>query len=373
MSEKTEQPTPKKLREARERGEVAKSKDFTQTALIIAFFGYIVSNGQNITEQIGRIILMPLPYLNDDFGHAVSVLVEEIFKEGISLLLPFLMIAIFVGIFAEMIQTGPLISFQALMPSAKKLDIISNAKNMFSKKNFVEFLKSIIKIAVLTAVTYYLIVSSLPVLMYVPSYDIINYGAIVGSLLKVMIIYTGLAYTVLSLADFAWQRMEYNKQLMMSKDEVKQEYKGMEGDPHIKSQRKALHQEMMQNDSVQQAREASVLVTNPTHLAIALRYDEDQTPLPLITAKGEGALAQMMIDAAIEAGVPVMQNIPLAHALFDEASVNQYIPSDLIEPVAAVLRLLEDLKASGQGLTSPYPMDLSRPQLRIKKPQYEPD
>ncbi len=362
MSEKTEQPTPKKLREARERGEVAKSKDFTQTALILAFFGYILANGKSITEQIGRLILMPMDYLNVEFEQAISFLMEEMLREGVALLLPFLLIGLGVGILAEMVQTGVLISFKAVMPSAKKLDVVSNAKNMFAKKNLLEFFKSLIKIAVLSWVVYYLIKASLPTLMYVPAYDISNFGQIVGQLLKVMIIYTGLAYTVLSLADLAWQRFQYTKQLMMSKDEVKQEYKGMEGDPHIKSQRKHLHQEMMQNDSVQQAREASVLVTNPTHLAIAIKYDEDETPLPLVLAKGEGTLAQMMIDAAMEAGVPVMQNIPLAHALFDEAAVNQYIPSDLIEPVAAVLKLVQDLKASGlsQGGV-PYPMDLSRP------------
>jgi type III secretion protein U len=129
----------------------------------------------------------------------------------------------------------------------------------------------------------------------------------------------------------------------MSKDEVKQEYKTMEGDPHIKGQRKQLHQEMMQNDAVSSARNATVLVTNPTHLAIALRYEEEKTPLPMILAKGEGALAEKMIEAAREAGVPVMQNIPLAHALFEQGRADQYIPSDLIEPVAAVLRVVREL------------------------------
>jgi type III secretion protein U len=361
MSEKTEQPTAKKLREARERGEVAKSRDFTQTALIVAFFAYTVANGKNITEQIGRLIVMPMDYIHEDFSQAIGIVLGQMVREGVNLLLPFLMIGLGVGIFAEVIQTGFMLSFKAAMPSAKKLDIISNAANMFSKKNLVEFLKSSLKITVLSVVVYQLIKNSLSALMYVPAYDISNFGQIVGQLLKTMIVYTGLAYTVLSLADLAWQRFQYTKQLMMSKDEVKQEYKGMEGDPHIKSQRKALHQELMQNDSVQSAREASVLVTNPTHYAIAIRYDEDDTPLPLVTGKGEGALAQAMIDAAIEAGVPVMQNIPLAHALFDEASVNQYIPGDLVEPVAAVLRLVQDLRATGLSPQSPYPMDLNRP------------
>jgi type III secretion protein U len=368
MSEKTEQPTAKKLREARERGEVAKSKDFTQTALIVAIFGYVVANGQSLVEQIGQLMLMPMSYYELDFAEVTGVLIEDILLAGVNILMPFLMIVIGVAIFAEVVQTGFLISFKAVMPSAKKLDVISNAKNMVSKKNLVEFLKSLFKIAVLTWVIYYLIKGSMPTLMYVPAYDISNFGQIFAQLLKVMIVYTGMAYTVMSLADLAWQRFQYTKQLMMSKDEVKQEYKGMEGDPHIKSQRKHLHQEMMENGSVQQAREASVLVTNPTHLAIALKYQEDETPLPLVTAKGEGTLAQMMIDAAVEAGVPVMQNIPLAHALFDEAAVNQYIPSDLIEPVAAVLKLVQDLKNSGldQG-GLPYPMDLGPPNARTPR------
>ena len=104
-----------------------------------------------------------------------------------------------------------------------------------------------------------------------------------------------------------------------------------------------MHQEMLANDAVENSRTASVLVTNPTHLAIALRYEEGETPLPIVTGKGEGALAQRMIDAAREAGVPVMQNIPLAHSLFDDAPLDQYIPSDLVEPVAAVLRLVREL------------------------------
>jgi type III secretion protein U len=361
MSEKTEQPTPKKLREAREKGEVAKSKDFTQTALIVAFFAYSLANGQNITEQIGQMMVLPMDFIHTDFDQAVSILIPKILRDGVTLLLPFLMIGLGIGIFAEVVQSGFMLSFKAAMPSAKKLNIVSNATNMFAKKNFIEFLKSAVKITVLSVVVYKLIAGSLAALMYVPAYDIANFGNIVGELLKTMIIYTGLAYTVLSLADLAWQRFQYTKQLMMSKDEVKQEYKGMEGDPQIKSQRKSLHQELLQNDSVQSAREASVLVTNPTHYAIAIRFDEDETPLPLVTGKGEGALAQAMINAAIEAGVPVMQNIPLAHALFDEASVNQYIPGDMVEPVAAVLKLVQELQAAGVATHTPYPMDLNRP------------
>ena len=343
MSEKTEQPTAKKLRDAREKGEVAKSRDFTQTVLIVALFSYVVASGPQLVNQMRQLMLMPFSYLQQDFASALNNLLDEMFKEAVSVMLPFLMIVLVLGIFVEAMQTGMLISFKSLMPSAKKLNVAANAKNMFSKKNLIEFFKSIFKIAVISWVLYALIRSHLPTLMLLPYKDIGVLGAVFAEIFKTLVIHTGLAYLVVSLADLLWQRHQYTKGLMMSKDEVKQEYKGMEGDPHIKSQRKHLHMELMQSDAVAKASQATVLVTNPTHYAIALNYQEGDTPLPLVMAKGEGALAQRMIDAARAAGVPVMRNIPLAHALFDTAEVNQYIPSDLIEPVAALLRLITDL------------------------------
>jgi type III secretion protein U len=343
MSEKTEQPTAKKLRDAREKGQVAKSKDFTQTALIVALFAYIISAGKLLMESFSRILVAPFSFIDTDFHHAVAAVMEVMIVETAFLLLPFIGIVLIVGIFSETIQTGLLFAFEAIKPSAKKLNVLENAKNMVSKKSLVELLKSLIKIGVLSWVTYVLTRDALPLLMHIPYRGFGEIGSLLGELLKNLIIQTGLAYTVIALADFVWQRMQHNKQLMMSKDEIKQEYKGMEGDPHIKGQRKHLHQELMASDSVQGARTASVLVTNPTHLAIAIRYDEDTTPLPIVVGKGEGALAERMIEAAREAGVPIVQNIPLAHALFDTSSLDQYIPSDLIEPVAAVLRLVMDL------------------------------
>jgi type III secretion protein U len=349
VSEKTEQPSEKKIRDARKRGEVAKSKDFTQTALVVALFGYFIAAGRAIVEDLSALMLLPMNYIGVEFHSAVALVAEEFLLQCARLLAPILLIVIAVGLFCEAIQTGLNISFEALKPSGKKLNPVSNAKNIFSQKSLVEFVKSAAKIAVIGAVLYNLVLDSLPLLMGLIHRDVSDLGPIMAEVLKTMIIYTGLAYGVIALADLAWQRHSYTKGLMMSKDEVKQEYKGMEGDPLIKSQRKQLHMEMMQNDAVTSARSASVVITNPTHLAIALRYDEDTTPLPILLAKGEGALATQMIEAAREAGVPVMQDVPLARALFEQGQADQYIPSDLIEPVAAVLRLLRGLDSNASG------------------------
>ncbi|WP_159910939.1 type III secretion system export apparatus subunit SctU [Pantoea sp. 18069] len=343
MSEKTEQPTSKRLRDSRKKGDVAYSKDFTQTLLILSIFGYLLSNSAHIVETLGEMILLPGTLLRLNFQDAANTLVIELLTSAAWVVLPFLGIVLGVGIFADAMQVGIIFAFEKLKPSGKKLNILSNAKNIFSKKNLVEFLKSALKITILSGLLATLIRDAIPILSSIPQAGLPGLGQVMATLLKTMLVHIGLAYSVIALADFVWQRMQYRKGLMMSKDEVKQEYKQMEGDPHIKHQRKQMHQEMQQKSAVQSAREATVLVTNPTHLAVALRYDENETPLPLILAKGEGALAQAMMDAAREAGVPVMQNIPLARALTAQGEAGQYIPSELVEPVAEVLRLLQQL------------------------------
>lgn len=343
MSEKTEQPTSKRLRDSRQKGDVAYSKDFTQTVLILAIFGYLLASAGHIVETLGQMILLPGTLLQLGFSEAANTLVQELLEEAAWVMLPFIGIVLGAGIFADALQVGVLFAFEKLKPSAKKLNVLSNLKNIFSKKNLVEFLKSAIKIAFLSALLTLLIRDALPIMTSIPQAGLAGLGQVVAELMKSMLVHIGLAYGAIALADFAWQRYQYRKGLMMSKDEVKQEYKEMEGDPHIKHQRKHLHQEMLQHGAVESARKATVVVTNPTHLAVALRYDAEETPLPVVLAMGEGALAERMMQAAREAGVPIMQNIPLARALTEQAQPGQYIPSELVEPVAELLRLLQQM------------------------------
>jgi type III secretion protein U len=343
-SEKTEQPTHKKLSKAREDGQVAKSKDFTQTVLILALFGYILGDAPSLIRRLGEMMVFPASVLGLGFEDAANVVVTQLFMDAIWILLPFLLIVVMLGIFVEAVQTGLLISFKAAMPSGKKLNVAANLKNIFSKKNFVEFLKSCAKIAVLSAVIWYVLSEELGALLTLPRAGLLGVGVAVGMLLKSMIIKISIAYAVIALFDFAWQRKNHIQQLMMSKDEVKREYKEAEGDPQIKHARRHLHMEMLEEGAVERTRNASVVVTNPTHLAIAIVYKEGETPLPVVVAKGEDALATRMIVAARQAGVPVLQNIPLARGLWQDAQVDNYVPRDQIEAVAAVLRMVRDMK-----------------------------
>lgn len=345
-SEKTEQPTSKKLRDAREQGQVAKSKDFTQTLLILALFGYLILDGQRLFQEFGKLVLLPTSTEGLDFRAATEALAAALLRGSVELLAPFLLIVLVVGIFGEAIQVGVLFALKAIMPSGKKLDIAENAKNMFAAKSWVELLKSTLKIGIVGAVVWLLLEREIPGLLTLPRAGVVGVGVGLAMLLAVMFKQVGLAYLVISGFDFIYQRIQHRKGLMMSRDEVHREYKEMEGDPHIKHKRRHLHQEMLAEGAVHAARSATVVVTNPTHIAIALRYDDPTTtPLPIVLGKGEGALAQRMKKAALDAGVPVMENVPLARALMAQAEVEQFIPPELVEPVAEVLRAVRDLKA----------------------------
>lgn len=348
MSEKTEQPTPQKIRKAREDGQVAHSKDTTQTVLVVALFGYMLGNAEALVRRLAGMILMPAGVLGMEFTQAVNALATQLLREAVWMLAPFLGIVIGLGLIAEMAQTGMNMSFKAMMPSGKKLDVVSNVKNMFSAKTLFEFLKSNIKIALLSVVVYVVLRNALPTLITLPGGGLTAVGVATGVLLKHMILYVSLGYVVLAAVDFLWQRKQYTKQLMMSKDEVIKEYKEAEGAPEIKHKRKELHRELLEDGEVGSAAQASVVVTNPTHYAVAIAYRAELTPLPIVLAMGENAKAHRIVAVARAAGVPVMQNIPLARALVATAQLNQYIPSELIEPVAEVLRLVREMQEDNQ-------------------------
>ncbi|MDR0428762.1 MAG: EscU/YscU/HrcU family type III secretion system export apparatus switch protein, partial [Puniceicoccales bacterium] len=167
---------------------------------------------------------------------------------------------------------------------------------------------------------------------------------------------------VVAIIDIFYQRKSFTKKMMMSKSEIKREYKEMEGSPEIKSRRRQIHHEMMQEGPSQRTKRSSALITNPTHLAVAIFYQEDIAPLPIVLAKGEGKLAMEMMEVARVEGIPIMRNVPLAHALMDATEIMEYIPSQLLEPVAEVLRWVQELKQSGESYIE---IDMGRDDLGV--------
>ena len=349
-SEKTEQPTEHRLRKAREEGQVAKSKDFTQTMLMGAILGYMIGNSDHIIRIFSEMMIFPSQLYGMDFRDAARIVINETLISGIKLLIPFIAIPIFIGIFAEMIQIGPLLAFKALIPKGDKLNPVSNLKQMFSMKNIIEFLKSIVKVVFLSTVIYFVIKNSLQPLLLIGQSGISAAGVAFSEMLKDLTVHAFIGFSILSFADIIWQRRQHTKQLMMSMDEIKQEYKQLEGDPHMKGHRKSVAKDIAMGEAVVKTRKSSVVVTNPTHLAIALYYQKDVTPLPIVMAKGENVMAFQIVEVAKQFGIPVLQNISLARDLMGTAKVDNYIPTSLIEPIAELLVLLKKMKNSvGEG------------------------
>jgi type III secretion protein U len=344
MAEKTEHPTPQRLRKAREDGQVPKSKDFTQIVVMGTLFGYTVAMGGQIFSAFADMIRLPAQLYGTPFPQATALVLGTLLRGGIDILMPYLALVIVVGIFVEAVQTGMLVSFKALMPKGEKLNPVANLKQMFSKKSLVEFIKSCLKVIFLTILVYLVVRKSLEPLVQVPLAGLGAAGLALTDMMKTLVIYVCIGFGVIAIFDLAWQRYSHIKELMMSIEEIKQEYKQMEGDPHMKGHRKQLAKEIAMGEMVQKTRKASVVVTNPTHIAVALYYAEGETPLPVVLSKGEGAIAEAIKRVAQEEGIPILQDIPLARALNSTAELDQYIPSELLEPVAKVFIALEALK-----------------------------
>jgi type III secretion protein U len=343
MSEKTEKPTDHKLREARKEGQVAKSKDFTQALLMGALFGWTLMMGGDIFRKLAEMMALPGQLHGMDFKDAASLAMTSLIRLGLELLLPYVLIVIAIGFFAEGLQTGLLISFKTLIPKGERLDPVNNLKQMFTMKNFMEFVKSCLKVVFLMFLVFFVVRDSLDTMTKIPLAGVGAAGLALGEMMRVLTINVFICFAVIAVFDLAWQRYTFIKGLMMSIEEVKQEYKQMEGDPHMKNHRKEVAREIVLGDMVERTRDASVVVTNPTHIAVSLYYEEGKTPLPIVLSKGEGYVAEAIKRVAQEEDIPVLQNIPLARALMRQARLGQYVPSELIEPVAELLLALRKL------------------------------
>lgn len=336
--EKTEQPTPKRLRDSRKKGQVAKSQDVTTAVLMAATFATAGIAWPWILRETKELILLPSAFYHLPFREAFQQVGYAVLLKALLISMPVVAAGFLAGACASFFQVGPLLSFEPLKPELKKLNPIEKAKQIISLKNGIEFLKSVLKVVVIGVIVTLVLRSTIDPLTRLPYGGKAAILSAIGPLMKTLAVNVVLAYGAIAGFDYFFQKYQYIKQLKMSKDEVKREYKESEGDPQIKGKRRQLHQEMIAGDTMQRTRKASVVVTNPTHLAVAIYYDENDNQLPVVLAKGEDFIAQRMKDIARAEGIPIMENVPLARALYANVPVDRYIPSDLIEPMAEVLR-----------------------------------
>jgi type III secretion protein U len=341
--EKTEAPTPKRLADARKKGQVAHSKDVVTAALTVTLFAYFWATWGTFVQRMTEILVFPPQFYEMPFSQAAKYSFDLVLQMVTTILVPVLGITVLVGIAANVAMVGGLLAFEAMKPSLDKINPAGGVKRIFSAKNLFELLKSTLKTAFLAVLLTTAILDGVGALIRAPVCGIPCLQDAFGQLMTTIAIYTMAAFVVLAAADYAFQRFQHIKGLKMSKEEVKREYKESEGDPHIKGRRKQLMHELVMSNDVGAVKNASVVVTNPTHLAVALRYVEGETPVPIVVAKGENLNAERILALAREAGVPIMRDVPLARSLYEQVAVDRYVPSDLLEPVAEVLRFVREL------------------------------
>ena len=360
--EKTELPTPKKLRDAREKGQVCTSKDIVSTAILVALFAVLAWLGVALMDDASILLNYIGQRLGDDPSastrQAMALAAMIIFKHSFI----FVAVAALIAIVANTAQIGFLFTFEPIMPKLEKLNPVEGAKKIFSMKNLFEFLKNILKVCFLGYLLYKIIWASVPELLTMCYGTVDDIFPTLKLLLKRLAIYTAFGYIVIAVVDRLFQGRNFTKQMMMTKDEVKREYKEMEGSQEIKQAQRQFRDEILNGpDPRQSVARANVVVTNPTRLAVGIRYNADEAPLPRICALGSGSTARIIRETALESGIPVLEDVPLARALYANGRLEDFVPEDFLEPVAEILKWakrLEDAQREEADLDSVTLTDL---------------
>jgi type III secretion YscU/HrpY family protein len=355
--DKTEKPTQKRLDDARKKGDVSKSKDVTSAlglvmwlalgALTIGFAGHrLAALLDNLLTLIGQ------GWMTTGFAGAARSIGAQAAELALMLVAMLLVPVAAVGLLTDFLQTGPVLSFEKLKPKLDSMNPVEGVKKMFSMDNAIELIKSIAKASLMFLIGWLLIQSALPQIVGLarrPDLPMEAVGSLVWSLTLKLLTWTVAVFAGVALLDAVYQRWSFTKKMRMSMRDIKQEMKESEGDPHLKGKRRQMALEWSQSNATQAARNANVLVVNPTHIAIAIDYDRELNPVPTIAAKGEDHVALAMRQAAEEAGVPIVRNVPLARDMLARAEIGEIVPSDLFDIIAEVILWAREVREQVQA------------------------
>lgn len=342
--EKTEKATPKKRRDERKKGHVFLSKDVVAVSTLVGSVLMLRVTFPGAVDQIGKFTRYCLTLAKD---HPISDVPKELLYQSVMLVAraagPLLAITVMLSLFATMAQTRMLVSFELIKPKFDKINPINGFKNLFSLKSFVEVLKNTLKIILLLYIIYSSLRDTIGVSERYLYADLIGACTHILTSIFLMLMKVILAFLVLAAADFFYQWWDFERQMKMTKQEIKEEYKQTEGDPQIKGRIKQLQRQMAQSRMMQSVPDADVVVRNPTHVAVALRYHPGEDAAPIVLAKGLDYLALRIVQVAEEHDIVTIENRPLARTLYAETELNRPIPPDLYEAVADVMVYLYKL------------------------------
>lgn len=346
--EKTEKATPKKRQKAREQGQLVKSREFNSAVVLLVaffaiklFFPYVLSQISGFFHEIFNLIGSEEFQLNSQMAQRLSLSVINVSVRSV---LPIAGFTLLAGVAANLVQSGFYFSAGPLKPNLNSLNPISGLKNMVSLRSVIELIKSLVKISIVGYVAYRIYrgeFNKFPHLLDMSIQASIMY---IGQLIIKMSLQIGFCLLVFSIFDYWYQKWEYERKLKMTKQEVKEEYKQREGDPQVKAAIKSKQRQMSMARMMQMVPQADVVITNPTHFAVALKYDGQTMEAPEVIAKGQDYVAQKIKAIAREHDVTLVENKPLAQALFKSVEVGQAIPAELFQAVAEVLAFVYRIK-----------------------------
>lgn len=343
-ADKTEQPTPKKLRDAHKKGDVAKSKDLSSTAGTLVWLLMFASTSALYYEQLAELVGRTFITMHQPFEAVVGTLAMDAVRVLIVLgVMPAVLVSV-TGVLVEFLQVRGVFTFEKIKPDLKHLNPIEGIKRIFKVDNLIELFKSILKAIVIMSLLYVLVRHYANDLAQLTFAQPAAVSGLWWRIESVLVIWVLVFFFFLSLGDALLQHFNFIKKLRMSRRDIRDEMKDDEGDPYIKQKRKQLHQEWSQQNMKAGVRRSNVVVTNPTHYAVALYYEKGETVVPIVTAKGEDYMAQIIRETAEEEGIPMMRNVDLARALYADVEMDDFITPDLFEAVAQVLLWARDVK-----------------------------
>lgn len=344
--EKTEKATPKKLNEARKKGQIAKSHELPGAfILLFVFMSFVMIGPFYKTKIVGLfgslfnewLTMEPTP------GNIMS-LMTSLMYEMLIMLSPIFAISVLVALLANYMQVGILFTGHPLMPKFSKLNPLQGLKGIMSMRTVVEFLKAMLKLLIIGLVVFQSLKSEWGQILHLDQLPVTGLLSFVGGITLMLGIKIGVLLVALAIGDFFYKKYEHNKSMRMSKQDIKDEFKSTEGNPLIKGRIRERQRKMALQRMMQEVPKADVVITNPTHFAVALKYDASKMDAPVVIAKGMDYVALRIRETAKEHGVITMENKPLARALYDRSEIGDSIPSDLFQAVAEVLAYVYKLK-----------------------------
>lgn len=350
--EKTEPATAKKLKDARDEGQVAKSKELSAAIDLIALFlvlkGFISYIGDNLIN-IFPVIYKKMPDIINDSAGGMSIfsattVVNNVMLVILKILAPVFIIGVLCCILINIFQVGWKVTTKPMRPKASKINPLSGFKRIFSKDSLFELVKSIAKIVLIAYVAYSSIKDHQNELFLLYDIPLMQVVILIGTIVIDAGLRISLVYLVVGITDWLYQKHKFKEDMKMTKQEVKDEYKNTEGNPEIKGRQRSKMREASQRRMMQNLPTADVVITNPTHLSVAIKYDADKNSAPVVIAKGEDYLAMKIREIARENNIEIVENKPLARMLYANVDIGAEVPPELYQAVAEVLAFVYSLK-----------------------------